>query len=321
VVVTGATGAVGPAVANRIARETDASVVALARRPPAPGLFAASVRFEPADLFDARTIEILRDADVVFHLAARLHVSEPGEAMRAEYERTNIEATKRLVDATPLTARFVFFSTIDVYGPTPAGSVASEDTPPRPRSLYGETKLRAEQAVLAHPGGLVFRLAAVYGPRVKANYARLMRALARGRYVPIGPGTNVRTMVFEDDVAEAAWLIGGGSATSSKLYNLTDGAVHSVTEIVAAISAALDRRPPAWSLPAPLIRGGASALDALMRLAGRRSPVTPQMIDKLQENVAVSGERLIRESRFRPQFDLTSGWRAVVARGTAADLA
>ncbi len=163
-------------------------------------------------------------------------------------------------------------------------------------------------------------MAAVYGPRVKANYARLLRALARGRYMPIGPGTNVRTMVFEDDVAEAAAIIGEGPPTSSRLYNLTDGGVHSLTEIVAAMSAALGRRPPAWSLPAPLIRGGASTLHALMRLAGRRSPVTPQMIDKLQENVAVSGERLIRESTFRPRYDLAAGWREVVARTRSGDL-
>jgi UDP-glucose 4-epimerase len=320
VVVTGATGAVGPAVTNRLARETDTSVVALARHAPEDGLLDRRVRFESADLLDPKTFQFVREAEVVVHLAARLHVNDPGPSLRDEYERTNVAATTRLVDATLPSARFIFFSTIDVYGPTPSGAIASEETTPRPRSLYGETKLKAEGIVLAHPGGIVLRMAAVYGPRVKANYARLMRALARGRYVPIGSGTNVRTMVFEDDVAEAAWIMGGGPSTSSRLYNLTDGAVHSLNDIVAAMSAALGRRPPAWSLPAPLIRGGASTLDALMRLAGRRSPVTPQMIDKLQENVAVSGERLIRESRFRPQFDLTSGWRAVVARGNAGDL-
>ena len=94
-----------------------------------------------------------------------------------------------------------------MYGPTPAGAIANEDTTPRPRSLYGETKLKAEAAVLAHPGGIVLRMAAVYGPRVKANYARLVRALARHRYVSIGPGDNKRTLIFEEDVAEAAAIV------------------------------------------------------------------------------------------------------------------
>ncbi|HKW01825.1 MAG TPA: NAD-dependent epimerase/dehydratase family protein [Vicinamibacterales bacterium] len=309
--MTGATGAVGPAVANRLAR--DASVVALARHTPASGALASAVRFESADLLDSRAAQLVRDADVVCHLAAKLHVNDPGASLRAEYERTNVEATKRLVDATPPASRFIFFSTIDVYGPTPPGVIADEGTPPQPRSLYGETKLQAEQAVLAHPGGLVLRMAAVYGPRVKANYARLVRALELHRYISIGPGDNKRTLIYEDDVAEAAAVVASAAALPSRLYNLTDGAVHSVREIVDAISGALDRRPPRGSLPAPMIRGAASVLDATLRLVGRRSPVTPQMIDKLQENVAVSGARLPRESAFSPRVDLAAGWRAAIA--------
>jgi nucleoside-diphosphate-sugar epimerase len=309
-VVTGATGAVGPAVTNRLARH--ASVVALARQVPAAELLDPGVRFESVDLLDSRAGQFVRDADVVCHLAAKLHVNDPGASLRAEYERTNVDATKRLVDATPPSSRFIFFSTIDVYGPTPPGEVADEDTPARPRSLYGETKLQAEQAVLAHPGGIVLRMAAVYGPRVKANYARLVRALARHRYLSIGPGTNKRTLIYEADVAEAAAVVASAAALPSRLYNLTDGGVHSVREIVDAIAAALDRRPPRGSLPAPMVRGAASLLDGALRLIGRRSPVTPQMIDKLQENVAVSGARLSRESAFTPRFDLAAGWRAAI---------
>jgi nucleoside-diphosphate-sugar epimerase len=310
-VITGATGAVGPAVANRLVR--DASVLAVARSAPATGLLVPGVRFESVDLLDSRAAQFVRDADVVCHLAAKLHVNDPGASLRAEYARTNVDATKRLVDATPPSSRFIFFSTIDVYGPTPPGEIADEDTVPRPRSLYGETKLQAEQAVLAHPGGIVLRIAAVYGPRVKANYPRLVRALARNRYLSIGPGTNKRTLIYEADVAEAAAVVASAATLPSRLYNLTDGGVHSVREIVDAIAAALDRRPPRGSLPAPLVRGAASVLDGTLRLIGRRSPVTPQMIDKLQENVAVSGARLSRESAFIPRVDLAAGWRAAIA--------
>lgn len=310
-VITGATGAVGPAVANRLGR--DASVLALARHPPKPGVLVPTVRFESADLLDSRAAQFVRDADVVCHLAAKLHVNDPGASLRAEYERTNVDATKRLVDATPPSSRFILFSTIDVYGPTPPGEIADEDTAPRPRSVYGETKLQAEQAVLAHPGGIVLRMAAVYGPRVKANYARLVHALARHRYLSIGPGDNKRTLIYEDDVAEAAAVVASAAALPSRLYNLTDGGVHSVREIVDAISGALDRRPPRGSLPAPIVRSAAWVLDGTLRLIGRRSPVTPQMIDKLQENVAVSGARLSRESAFAPRVDLAAGWRAVIA--------
>ncbi len=114
-IVTGATGAVGPAVTNRLAREADTSVLALARHVPTAGVLVPDVRFEAADLLDSRALDLVRDADVVVHLAAKLHVNDPGPSLRAEYERTNVDATRRLVDATPPSARFIFFSTIDVY--------------------------------------------------------------------------------------------------------------------------------------------------------------------------------------------------------------
>lgn len=313
-VVTGATGAVGPAVANRIAREAGATVLALARHAPPPGLLLPQVRFESHDLLGDGVLRCVRDADCVLHLAARLHTNDPAGARRDEYERVNVEGTRRLVDAVRPSARFVFFSTVDVYGPTPVGTQATETTAPNPRSMYGDTKLRAEQFVLQHPGGLVLRLGAVYGSSVKANYARLVHALARHRYIQVGPGTNVRSLIFERDVAQAAWLAAGPDRLPSRIYNLTDGRLHTVNDIVSAISAALGRQPPRWSLPAPPVRAAAATLDALFRAAGRRSPVTPQMIDKLQENVAVSGQRFLEEASFRPGWDLASGWTAALCQ-------
>jgi UDP-glucose 4-epimerase len=316
--VTGATGAVGPALVRRIARE-GASIVGVARHAPPPDLLPGSVRVATHDVADAEVAAFARDADIVFHLAAKLHVNNPGADLRGEYERTNIDATRRLVDATPPSARFIFFGTIDVYGPTPAGTTATEDTPPRTRSLYGETKLAAEPFVLAHPGGTVLRLAAVYGPRVKANYARLARAIARGRYVAVGPGTNRRTVVFEEDVAEAAWRVATARALPSRVYNLTDGHPHTVDEIVRAIAAALGKRPPRLRLPAPLVKAGAWMGDRGARVVGLRFPVTPAMVDKLQEHIAVSGERLMRELPFEPGWPLDRGWRDAIAAMTGAD--
>lgn len=81
--------------------------------------------------------------------------------------------------------------------------------PPQPDTLYGATKLAAEALVLAaqrHDGvalGVVLRLAAVYGARVKGNYQRLLDAVARGCFVPLGHGGNRRTLVYDRDVAAA----------------------------------------------------------------------------------------------------------------------
>jgi nucleoside-diphosphate-sugar epimerase len=57
------------------------------------------------------------------------------------------------------------------YGIGEQGKFCTEDTPLRPISLYGTTKVAAEEAVLARGNGLTFRLATVFGlsPRMRVD--------------------------------------------------------------------------------------------------------------------------------------------------------
>jgi nucleoside-diphosphate-sugar epimerase len=310
--VTGATGAVGPALVRRLVRE-GVKVRAVARHDPPPRLFDAGVEFVRADLADGGVCHTLaRDVDTVFHLAARLHVADPAASLRPVYERDNVEVTRRLVAATPASAHFVFFSTIDVYGATRPGELADERTPPRPHSMYSETKLDGEREALAHPRATILRAAAVYGSRVKGNYARLVRAIRRGWFVSVGRGTNRRTLVYDADLAGAACIAAHDSRATGAIYNVTDGDVHTVRDIALAIGLAVGRRPLSWALPVAPVRAAAAIVDRSCHLLRCRAPINSSMIDKLQEDFAVSGARLQQELGFRPAFDLRSGWQAAV---------
>jgi UDP-glucose 4-epimerase len=159
---------------------------------------------------------------------------------------------------------------------------------------------------------VVLRLAAVYGPGMKGNYLRLLHALQRGRFAFVGHGDNRRTVVHVDDACAAAQLAAFHPEAPGRAFNVTDGAVHSVREIVLAICAALGRRAPRWHVPARPARAAAWAVDRAFRLAGRRSPIGPDAIAKLLEDVAVCGQRITRELGFTPRLGLEAGWRATV---------
>ena len=148
----------------------------------------------------------------------------------------------------------VALSSIAVYGPQT--QTADEDTVPAPDTPYGVSKLARGRGSVASgpqptaaPSAVVLRLAAVYGPSVKGNYERLVRALARGRFVPVGDGNNARTLVFEDDAAQAILLAASRPDATGGIFNVTDGGIHTVREIVEAIARALGRRPPRLSVP------------------------------------------------------------------------
>jgi UDP-glucose 4-epimerase len=318
VLITGATGALGGAVIRAFDGE-GWQIRTLSRNAPPAASPAAAYEHFMAEIDDRDSLRrAMRGVDAVVHLAALLHVFDPSKSLDREYSRVNVGGTEAVMTIAleSTVRRVVALSSIAVYGPH-AGLV-DEETPPEPDTAYGRSKLDAERVVLkATPGGgslgCVLRLAAVYGPSVKGNYERLVRALARRRFVPVGTGQNTRTLVFEDDAAEAILLAASKPVAGGQVFNVTDGEIHTVSEIVAAISEALGRRPPGIVLPFALASAAVSACETLCRLAGSRSPVTSATLNKYVENVAVAGERISRTLGFAPRWSLSDGWRHTIA--------
>jgi len=318
--VTGASGAVGPVlVRGLVARGY--RVRAMAGRGMERSLFPAGVEVTGGDICDDAVVrDAVRGADVVFHLAARLHTFNPSEQLRPQYERTNVDGTRLVMDEARRAGagRVVFFSTIGVYGPTGREPV-DERMPPSPDTIYSETKLAAERVVLEAERdngdgklGLVLRLAAVYGPRMKGNYARLVAALRRRRFIRVGAGENFRTLVYDVDVARAAMLAAEVPAAAGGVYNVSDGTLHSFGEIVDAICEALGQGPPRLGIPLGAARGCAAMADRLAALGGRSASFSA-LIDKLVENVAVDSSKVRTELGFEPRYDLRRGWQETCA--------
>lgn len=320
ILVTGATGAVGPRVVASLV-EAGCRIRTLSLDPPPPGLWPEGIETQLGDITDRSVVHTaMQGIDGVIHLAALLHVANPPASLQPEYERINVGGTAAVVEAARQAGvgRMVFFSTIAVYGHS-AGGILMEDSPVRPDSFYAQTKLAAERIVLAakradgRPLGAVLRLGAVYGSRIRGNYRRLLIALARGRFAPIGPGTNRRTLVYDRDVGRAAVLAAVHPDAAGRIFNVTDGRIHTMETIIGALCDALGRRPPLLTLPANAIRGLAGILEDGARFCGLSSPVVRATIDKYTEDVAVDGRRFCDRLGFVPRYDLASGWRETVA--------
>lgn len=317
VLVTGGTGALGPALVERLLREGH-RVRVLSRGLLPPSWPEGAVDVRQGDVTDRATVaRSVEGAHWVFHLAGRLHLPRPAAEPAEAYERVNVEGTRVAAEeaAAAGVARFVFFSTIAVYGATGLEG-ADEDTPPRPDSLYARTKLRGEEAVrtVAATLGLrtsILRLAAVYGRHLKGNYAWLAKAVASGWFIPVGPGMNRRTLVHEADVAEAALLVARSPRAAGRLYNVSDGGVHRLRDVVEAMSRALGRRPTRLRVPLRPARALAGLADIGFALLGHGPRLSP-LLDKYTEDVAVRAERIVRDMGFHPRFDLESGWRDVL---------
>jgi UDP-glucose 4-epimerase len=63
---------------------------------------------------------------------------------------------------------------------------------------------------------------AIYGPRIKGTYQCLLQTLARRRFIPIGDGSNRRTLIYDKDVARAAVSAATHPAAAGKVFNVSD---------------------------------------------------------------------------------------------------
>ncbi len=318
--VTGANGAIGPSLVNLLVKK-GWDVHALVYQSNCTLFDSPSVKTFAGDITAPESMkEAFQGVDVVFHLAALLHILNPAKDVGSAYHLTNVVGTKNVITCSQQESikRLVFFSTIAVYGDHPS-SVITEDTEPQPTTDYGKTKLEAEDAVLAEfteeasPLGVVLRLGAVYGPRIKGNYEKLLHSLANGRFIPIGQGQNRRTLVYDRDVAAAAFLVAEHPAAPGRIFNVTDGKFHTVKEIIAALCKALDREPPRLSLPLGPVRHLAGLTEDVLRLFKLNAPITRKTIEKYAEEIMVDGCRIQEQLGFRAKYDLAAGWNETVA--------
>ncbi len=106
------------------------------------------VQFIKGELLDSRALrKVLKNVDVVYHLAAK--VTTPFDNTDPHfYEQVNHWGTAELVYAvedTPSVKQFFFVSSTSVYGANT--DWVNEATAPHPHTVYGTSKLRAEDHV------------------------------------------------------------------------------------------------------------------------------------------------------------------------------
>jgi nucleoside-diphosphate-sugar epimerase len=256
ILVTGANGFVGRAMCARLQQQ--GCEVLAAVRTPTDGLRANRILTITA--LDQQTdwSAALQGIDVVVHLAARVHVMQDTAAdPDIAFRKANADATLHLAQqaATAGVKRLVFLSSVKANGEiTAPGKPFQESDPPNPQDAYGRSKLQAEVGLyqIAAQTGLevvIVRSPLVYGPGVKANFASLMRLVARGWPLPLGGIHNRRSLVGLGNLVDFVATCATHAQAANQTFFVSDGQDLSTTELVRAMAQAA--RVQARLLPVP----------------------------------------------------------------------
>ena len=302
--ITGATGFVGSAVARRVLAAGHEVRVLVRPASDRRNLEGLEVEVAVGDLTQPESLgPALAGCRGLFHVAAdyRLWVRDPEVVYR-----TNVEGTRQLLLAAAGAGveRIVYTSSVATLGLTADGSPADEDTPVTLADMIGHykrSKYQAEQTVceLVRSEGVpvvIVNPSAPVGPRdIKPTpTGRMVLDAAAGRMPAyVDTGLNI---VHVDDVATGHVLaLERGRVGERYVLGGTDMTLREILEEVARIAG---RRPPRVRLPHGLVLPVAYLAEAWARVTNREPRVTVDGVRLARKHMFFSSAKATAELRY-----------------------
>jgi dTDP-glucose 4,6-dehydratase len=299
ILVTGGAGFIGSAFVRMAIGETDWRIVNLDKLTYAGNLENLAAvegneryRFVQGDICDERAVDSILSEEkpgAIVHFAAESHVDRsilsPEPAMR-----TNLHGTFTLLEAARRRgiARFVHVSTDEVYGSLEPPLEATEEFPLNPSSPYSASKAGSD--LLARAYFATYRLPVVltrasnnYGPyQFPEKLIPLMIANAmENRPLPVyGDGMQVRDWLHAEDHCRGIRAV---------LEKGRDGEIYNIG----------GNR----SLP------NLEVVHKVLHLTGKPENLIEHVTDRPghDRRYALSSEKLMRETGWRPEIDFETG--------------
>ncbi|MEA3340158.1 MAG: NAD-dependent epimerase/dehydratase family protein [Chloroflexota bacterium] len=304
--VTGGAGFLGVALSNRLARDGHQVRVIDDLSAGDPARLDERVLFTRGDVADRPKLwTLLQDVDCVYHLAARVLVSESVLYPR-EYNEVNVGGAVSVMEAMRDVgvSRVVLASSGAIYGEQ-AHQPVREDQSPNPQSPYAVSKLAAEYYVrtigaLWGIETVILRIFNAYGPGQNLPPSHppvvprfMHQALRGGSLVIFGGGGQTRDFVYVDDVVEALAAAATAADVDRRIINVGSGRETSIGELVALTAEAAGREVDVLRSPAE--SGGVSRLCADISVARKLLGYEPRVA--LAQGLRLTLERDTRFQR------------------------
>ncbi len=182
------------------------------------------------DVADPADVDSLPTADFIIHCAAS------GRGGADAYRRVYLDGCRNLAErytGIPL----LFTSSTSVYAQTD-GSVVSEEGPAEPDRETGKILLDAEAAVMA-AGGIVARLAGIYGP----GRSVILKKFLSGEAMIEEDGRRLLNQIHRDDAARAIFHL-ATLRPAGHIFNVCDSTPLSQRECYEGLSRLFQKPVP-----------------------------------------------------------------------------
>lgn len=306
--IIGGSGFIGTSLARRLAAAGQAFRILDIR--PSRSFPDHATRVDIRDLPALTAAVAASGADCLIHLAA---VHRDDIRPLSLYDEVNVAGTRNVCAAATAAgiSRIVFASSVAVYGFAPEGT--DETGPIAPFNAYGRTKAEGEDALrawqAAAPGRALtlIRPTVVFGPGNRGNVYNLLRSIAGGAFLMVGPGRNAKSVAYVENVA-AFFIHCAAAPAGVHVWNYVDKPDLTMNALVSRVRGTLrGREDVGLRLPLWLGMTLGHVADGVSRVTGRRLPISAIRVRKFTSSTAFASAA--GQTGFQPPVPLEEGLR------------
>ncbi len=216
---------------------------------------------------------LLSNSENVFHAAAEMPHRSTCKGSKLVLRRVNVEATGRLYDLAKNARRFLFVSSIAIYGDC-FDSARAEDGVLAPGDYYAASKIEAEAALLERhraggPALFIVRPGLIYGEGDSNAAQKIIQLTDQGRFRVPGDGSNVRSLSAAPLIAETICRLSESGEKGPVVMNVVDPRPPTLRRLADDVAGLLGKsKPPSFPLA---LAYPAAAVFSVLNLAGIRT--------------------------------------------------
>jgi len=301
VLILGGTGATGRALIRSLQDENAADISVISRTATKLSGATRVLTGHYADIVRSSEFrEDLAKLDAIIHLGDGLGVLQGRARAAGTVEAERLIAASESVAVSARDARvplFVYVSSIKAICGEEDDRILVEASEPRPATLYGQSKLRLEQAIGAALDGsatrhVILRNPVMYSEGKDGSLYRLLKLADTPLPLPLGGLANKRSFLAVRNFADAlAAVVRAGSAAPTGVFHVHDGRPMSTTDVVETVRTALGR--PARLFP----------IGSLAASVARRMPLLGRAARSLYGSLELSDAHFRRSYAWTPVVD------------------